>query len=124
MPLGPLQVLIVEFEHTNFTGEVEAEIARLEESDAVRVLDLIVVAKDGDGEIVIEHRGEGSGPDADVMEVGNALPPGGAAAIAVLEHRGLMPLHAAIGRAGGREIISKWAAPEELEGLGVPLPAD
>ena len=45
MSLGPLQVMIVNFEDTNFTGEIEAELIRLEETGTLRVLDVIFVAK-------------------------------------------------------------------------------
>ena len=40
MSLGPLQVLIVNFDETNFSGEIEAEMRRLEEAGTLRVLDV------------------------------------------------------------------------------------
>jgi len=49
MPLGPVQLLVVGFDRTDFSGEVLAELERLRESDAVRVLDLLVIHKDADG---------------------------------------------------------------------------
>src|SRR5215211_73024 len=49
MPLGPVQLLVVGFDQTDFSGEVLAELERLRESDAVRVLDLLVIHKDADG---------------------------------------------------------------------------
>ena len=53
MPLGPLQVMVVNFEDTNFTGEIEAELIRLEETGTLRVLDIIFVAKSLEGEIEV-----------------------------------------------------------------------
>jgi hypothetical protein len=49
MPLGPVQLLVVGFDRPDFSGEVLAELERLRESDAVRVLDLLVIHKDSDG---------------------------------------------------------------------------
>ena len=49
MPLGPVQLLVVGFDRPDFSGEVLAELERLRESDAVRVIDLLVVRKDADG---------------------------------------------------------------------------
>jgi uncharacterized membrane protein len=48
---GPVQILVVGFEGTTFTGEVLPELERLRDADLVRVVDLVVVAKDDDGEI-------------------------------------------------------------------------
>ena len=56
MSLGPLQVMIVNFEDTNFTGEIEAELIRLEETGTLRVLDVIFVAKSA------KARSKSSGP--------------------------------------------------------------
>ena len=49
---GPVQIMVVGFEDPNFTGEVLEELRRLREADVVRVIDLIVVEKDPDGEVV------------------------------------------------------------------------
>jgi uncharacterized membrane protein len=48
---GPVQILVVGFEGTTFTGEVLRELARLKEQDIIRLIDLVVVAKDEDGEV-------------------------------------------------------------------------
>jgi hypothetical protein len=59
---------------------------------------------------------------ADVWSAADAIDPGCAAAIAVLEHRWAIPLHAAIARAGGREAATEWIDEAQLAGLGVTLP--
>ena len=48
---GPVQIMVVGFEEPNFTGEILSELRRLKEAELVRVVDLIVVAKDTAGEI-------------------------------------------------------------------------
>jgi uncharacterized membrane protein len=49
---GPVQIMVVGFEDPNFTGEILEELRRLSESDLVRVVDLVAVMKDDEGDIV------------------------------------------------------------------------
>jgi uncharacterized membrane protein len=49
---GPVQILVVGFGGTTFQGEILPELQRLRDADLIRVVDLVVVAKDADGEIV------------------------------------------------------------------------
>lgn len=44
---GPVQMLVVGFERTDLTGEIREELQRLKEADIVRLIDLIVVRKQG-----------------------------------------------------------------------------
>ena len=55
MAIGPVQLIVLGFEHPNFHGEIIAELERLRESDTVRVIDSLAVYKDEDGEIEVEH---------------------------------------------------------------------
>jgi uncharacterized membrane protein len=53
---GPVQALVIGFEDGKFSGEILAELRRLREHDIVRLVDLLFVAKDQDGEIeAVEH---------------------------------------------------------------------
>ena len=58
----------------------------------------------------------------DVWSAADAIDPGGAAAVAVLEHLWAVPLREAITRAGGRQAASEWIDEDHLAGLGVTLP--
>jgi uncharacterized membrane protein len=49
MAIGPVQLIVLGFDHPNFQGEVIAELERLHETGTVRVVDAIVVHKDADG---------------------------------------------------------------------------
>jgi uncharacterized membrane protein len=50
--VGPVQVLVVGFPgDADFTGEILAELRRLREQKLIRLVDLLVVAKDADGEV-------------------------------------------------------------------------
>jgi hypothetical protein len=143
MSLGPLQVMVVNFEDTNFTGEIEAELIRLEETGTLRVLDVIFVAKSLDGDIEVirtddVHSGalsqallgigddsaavEAAVEDADVWYAADAIEPGSAAGIMVLEHRWSIPLRDAIAAAGGTSVVTEWVDEEEVISLGVALP--
>jgi uncharacterized membrane protein len=55
MAIGPVQLLVLGFNHPNFHGEVIEELERLRESDTVRVIDALAVHKDADGEIEVAH---------------------------------------------------------------------
>jgi len=55
MAIGPVQLVVLGFEHPNFHGEIIEELERLREADAVRVIDSLVVYKDADGELAVEH---------------------------------------------------------------------
>ncbi len=55
MAVGPVQLIVLGFEHPNFHGEVIAELERLRESDTVRVIDALAVYKDAEGGLEVEH---------------------------------------------------------------------
>lgn len=50
MTFGPVQMLVVGFAGTEFTGEILEELKRLKQADIVRLVDLIAVRKQ-DGEV-------------------------------------------------------------------------
>ena len=55
MDLGPVQLLVIGFDHPDFHGTIAAELARLSEVGLIRILDAMIVNKDADGvETVIE----------------------------------------------------------------------
>ena len=55
MAIGPVQLLVIGFEHPDFDGEIIAELEKLRESDTVRVIDALAVYKDADGELEAMH---------------------------------------------------------------------
>ena len=55
MAIGPVQLIVLGFEHPEFHGEIIAELERLKERDTVRVIDALAVHKDADGEIEVMH---------------------------------------------------------------------
>jgi uncharacterized membrane protein len=55
MAIGPVQLIVLGFNHPDFHGEVIAELERLRENDTVRVIDALAVYKDAEGELEVEH---------------------------------------------------------------------
>ena len=55
MAIGPVQLIVLGFSHPDFHGEIIQELERLREHDMVRVIDSLVVYKDADGELEVEH---------------------------------------------------------------------
>ena len=55
MAIGPVQLIVLGFDHPEFHGEIIAELEKLRESDTVRVIDALAVYKDAEGEIEVEH---------------------------------------------------------------------
>ena len=55
MAIGPVQLIVLGFNHPDFHGEVIDELERLRESDTVRVIDALAVHKDAEGEVEVAH---------------------------------------------------------------------
>jgi len=49
--IGPVQLLVVAFDSPDFKGEVLANLSSLREHDVVRVIDILLVQKDAEGEV-------------------------------------------------------------------------
>ena len=55
MAIGPVQLIVLGFNHPDFHGEIINELERLRESDTIRVIDSLAVYKTAEGEIEVEH---------------------------------------------------------------------
>lgn len=51
MTIGPVQLLVLGFDHPEFHGEIRAELERLRDADTVRVIDFLGVYKAADGSV-------------------------------------------------------------------------
>jgi uncharacterized membrane protein len=71
MTIGPVQLIVLGFEHPEFHGEIIAELERLRDSDMVRVIDALAVHKDADGEIEVAHLSNLSKEEA--IELGSTI---------------------------------------------------
>lgn len=130
---APVQVLVVGFEEPSFSGEVLAELERLREQGVVRLLDVLLVERGTDGTFETLDAPPGSDPelgrlaarilggegdevDGDTWSLADAVPLGGLAAVALIQHLWAEPLVGAIQRAGGRPLGEMWLPPELLPG--------
>jgi uncharacterized membrane protein len=66
-----VQLIVLGFSHPDFHGEIIAELERLRQSDTIRVIDSLVVYKDADGELEVEHLSNLSRDEA--IEVGSKI---------------------------------------------------
>ena len=144
---GPVQVLVVGFEEPSLSGEILAELTRLGEAGVVRLLDVLLVTRTEDGRLETlppppgadpdlgrlataflaqtdaqteneEVRDDMGGSDPTAWSLDDAMLPGGASAVAFIEHTWAQPLVLAIRRAGGQLLDETWLAPDDLELLG------
>jgi hypothetical protein len=148
MSLGPVQLLVVGFDRPDFSGAVLAELERLRATDAVRVIDLLVVHKGADGVVRRLHRPdltagepEGAGAvvgaliglgaervetedgnlaaDEELWSLDEAIPNDTAAALALVEHRWAIGTRDAIRAANGVAVADAWIHPADLVNAGL-----
>ena len=67
MAMGPVQLLVVSFDEPDFQGAVMRELDRLRESDVVRLVDLLVVRKDDEGNVEHLQRSDLSPDEAEQL---------------------------------------------------------
>ncbi len=121
--LGPVDYLVVEFPPgvSHFTGEMAAELAKLIDGGTVRLLDLLILAKDENGQVEgmeIEdldkldelRRAETQLADLlaaeDVVNLAAAMKPGTVAGVLVWENSWAAPFASAARRSGGQLIAN------------------
>jgi len=52
LEIGPVEYLVVEFPGNEFKGEIAPEIAALAQAGIVRILDLVFITKDENGDVI------------------------------------------------------------------------
>ncbi len=125
---GPVEYLVVGFPGNKFTGEIIPELAKLTESGTVRILDLLFIGKDENGDVValeIDELGDESDFSPLEGEVGGlispedieyaaaALEPNSSAALLVWEDLWAAPFVQALRNADG-VLLEGGRIPQEL----------
>ena len=112
----------MEFPGNQFTGEIIPALSDLIDQGTIRVIDLVFVAKDGDGNAVgieledlpsdakgafseLVEELESLISDEDVEDLAEALEPNSSAAILLFEHTWAVPFRDAIANSGGRLVV-------------------
>jgi hypothetical protein len=149
MAIGPVQLIVLGFDHPDFHGEIFQELERLRECDTVRVIDALAIYKNADGEIEVAQvsspngeagvlgskvgalvgLGEGSleSPakglhafsEEDAWDVIEDIPPDTAAALLLIDHHWAIPLRDAVMRSNGFRIADGFINPLDLVAIGV-----
>jgi hypothetical protein len=118
MSLGPIEVIVVGFPENQFTGEIAPALADLVESGVVRIVDLVFITKDDDGEVAALELNEldeqvsaqyvtlAAELDAligeeDIEDFGEQLEPGSSIALLVVEHVWAKGFADAVANSGG-----------------------
>jgi hypothetical protein len=119
--LGPVDYLVVEFPagQSSFNGEMATELVALADAGTIRVIDVLILTKDADGEIDAMELADidDLGPlqqletelaellaAEDVVNLANAMEPGSTAGVLIWENLWAAPFASAARRAGGQLI--------------------
>jgi Family of unknown function (DUF6325) len=120
---GPVDYLVIEFPagQATFNGEMAAELASLTEAGIIRILDLVVIVKDDDGNIEgfeiddFDELDELRALESEIAEIlaaddlahlAEAMEPGTTAGVLVWENAWATPFASAARRAGGQLVAS------------------
>jgi len=109
MAIGPVQLIVLGFEHPQFHGEIIEELERLKESDTVRVIDALAIHKDADGEMEVVHLSNLSKEEA--IELGSKV-----GALVGLDIEGEEAV-AAVAEGNGGQVFSDEEAWDVLEDI-------
>ncbi len=65
--MGPVDYLVVKFPGNKFSGEILPELAKLEKSGIIRVIDLVLVIKDIKGKVFVTEAKDVKGKEGDAF---------------------------------------------------------
>jgi hypothetical protein len=141
MSMGPLEYLVVAFPDGRLNGDIVPSLKRAVDDGTIRVIDLVFVRKDADGNVTeVELKdldlaeasgflsvvGEISGlfSEDDVFEVAESLDNGGAAALLLVEHVWATEFRDAVVASGGVLVASERIPKETVDQARTWQPGD
>ncbi len=121
--LGPVDWLVIEFPGDQFNGEIAPALIDLVDREIVRVLDLLMIRKDAEGEYEafeihdvddselgtireLETEMATVLSEDDVINIAGALEPSSTAAVLVYENRWAAPFASAVRQSGGQLVAN------------------
>ncbi len=140
MTLGPLEYIVIGFEGNRFDGSIAREIEKVVEKKIIRLVDVVFVGRDADGNaLVIELDAKDDPrfasfaplladrmglftPD-DLAMIADSLPPDTAGMALLFEHRWAEDLKDAMAAAGGFLVDRVVIPPEVLAEVSAELEA-
>jgi len=122
--MGPVEFLLLGFDGNRFSGAIAPALAELVSDGLVRLLDVAVVVKDADGEVLILEMGElpadvadavrdiagadrGLMSEEDLLEVADTLAPETTVAALLVEHLWAERFATAVRAAGGELLVAE-----------------
>ncbi len=141
MTLGPLEYLLVAFEGNRFSGEILSALREAQEKGTIRVIDLLVIKKDEQGNVMALELSELSeeearpfsflaggllsifGPD-DVELTAREMPNNSAAGLLLIEDTWAIPLKQALLNAGAVARTGGLVAPEVVQAIEAEIEAE
>ena len=140
MTLGPLEYVVIGFAGNRFDGSIAREIQKVVEKKIIRLVDVVFVGKDADGNALIVEIDAKDDPrfasfaplladrmalftPEDLAMIAETLPPDTAGLALLFEHRWAEDLKDAMAAAGGFLVDRVVIPPEVLEEVSAELEA-
>ena len=140
MTLGPLEYVVIGFTGNKFDGSIAREIEKVVENKTIRLIDVVFVAKDADGEAMILELDNKDDPrfaefasllgdsmalltPEDLVQISESLPDNTSGLILLFEHHWAVDLKVALIAAGGFLVARETIPPEVLEEVSAELEA-
>ena len=138
MAIGPVEYIVLAFPGNEFNGKVAPALAKLIESDTIRLLDLLFVGKDADGNVLaiefdeLEELAEFAGIEGevggiisedDIAHVAETLEPNSSAALLIWEDVWATEFAVAVRESGGVLLEGARIPYEIVEAVFADLPA-
>jgi hypothetical protein len=124
MPYGPIELLVLEFPGNQFSGEITPALAELVDSGTIRIIDILFVQKDADGNVIESELSDLTESDfavfdpvidelagllthEDALYLTSALAPNSSAGIMLFENVWARRFTDAVVQANGRLIVNE-----------------
>ena len=140
MTLGPLEYIVIGFEGNRFDGSIAREVEKIVEKKIIRLVDVVFVGKDADGNALVIELDNKDDPrfasfaplladrmglftPEDLATIASLLPPDTAGVALLFEHRWAEDIKDAMAAAGGFLVNRVVIPPEVLEEVSAELEA-
>lgn len=141
MTLGPLEYIMVAFEGNRFSGQILSELRAAQEKGIIRVIDLLVIKKDEQGNVMAQELSDLDEEEArpfgflagnllnifepdDVEVTASQMPNNSAAGLLLIEDTWAIPLKQAILNAGAVARTGGLVAPEVVQSIEAEIEAE
>ncbi|HKF38836.1 MAG TPA: DUF6325 family protein [Ktedonobacteraceae bacterium] len=141
MTLGPLEYIMVAFEGNRFSGQILSELRAAQEKGIIRVIDLLVIKKDEQGNVMAQELSDLDEEEArpfgflagnllnifepdDVEVTASQMPNHSAAGLLLIEDTWAIPLKQAILNAGAVARTGGLVAPEVVQSIEAEIEAE